>query len=41
MHPHDDEDVLKVRANGFGGEGVRARLLEHDGHYVVAYVALP
>lgn len=41
MHPNNDEDVLEVRANGLGGEGVSARLLEHDGHYVVPYVALP
>lgn len=41
MHPYNDEDVLEVRANGLGGEGVSAGLLEHDGHYVVPYVALP
>lgn len=41
MHPYDDEDMLKVRADGLGSEGVSARLLEHDGHYVVPYVALP
>lgn len=41
VHPYDDEDMLKVRANGLGGEGVSAGLLEHDGHYVVPYVALP
>lgn len=41
MHTDDDEDVLEVRADGLGGEGVRAWLLEHDGHDVVPYVALP
>lgn len=40
VHPYDDKDMLKVRANSFGREGVRARLLEHDGHYVVPNVAL-
>lgn len=41
MHPNDDEDMLKVRANSLGGERVCTGLLEHDGHYVVTYVALP
>lgn len=41
VHPYNDEDMLKVRANDLGGEGVSARFLEHDGHYVVPYVALP
>lgn len=41
VHPHDDEHMLEVGADGLGGEGVSAGLLEHDGHYVVAYVALP
>lgn len=41
MHPHDDEDVLEVRADGLGGEGVSPRLLEHDGHDVVPDVAFP
>lgn len=41
MHPYDDEDVLKVRADGLRGEGVSAGLLEHDGHDVVPYVPLP
>lgn len=41
MHPNNDEDMLEVRANGLGGEGVSTRLLEHDGHYVVPDVALP
>lgn len=41
VHPYDDEDMLKVRANGLGGEGVSTRLLEHDGHYVIPYVTLP
>lgn len=41
MHPHDDEYVLKVRADGLGSEGVRTRLLEHDGHDVIPDVALP
>lgn len=41
MHPYDNEDMLEVRAYGLGGERVSAGLLEHDGHYVVPYVALP
>lgn len=41
MHPHDDEDMLKVRADDLGSEGMSAGLLEHDGHDVVAYVPLP
>lgn len=41
VHPYDDEDVLKVRADGLRREGVSTGLLEHDGHYVVPYVALP
>ena len=41
MHPHDDEDVLEVRADGLWSEGVRTRLLEHDGHDVIPDVALP
>lgn len=41
VHPHDDEDMLKVRADGLGSEGVSAGLLEHDGHNVVANVSLP
>lgn len=41
MHANDDEDMLKVGANSLGGEGVSARLLEHNGDYVVTYVPLP
>lgn len=41
VHPHNDEDMLEVRANGLRGEGVSAGLLEHDGHNVVPYVTLP
>lgn len=41
MDPNDDEHMLEVRADGLGGEGVSTRLLEHDGHDVVPYVALP
>lgn len=41
MHAHDDEDVLEVRADGLGSEGVSPGLLEHDGHYVVPDVAFP
>lgn len=41
MHPYDDEDVLEVRADGLGSEGVSPGLLEHDGHYVVPNVAFP
>lgn len=41
VHPYDDEHMLKVGADGLGGEGVSTRLLEHDGHYVISYVALP
>lgn len=41
VHPHDDEDMLKVRADDLGSEGMSAGLLEHDGHDVVAYVPLP
>lgn len=41
VDPNDDEHMLKVRADGLGGEGVSTRLLEHDGHYVIPYVALP
>ena len=41
MHPDNDEDMLKVRANGLGGERVSTGLLEHDGHDVVTDVALP
>lgn len=41
MHPHDDEDVLEVRADGLGGEGMSPGLLEHDGHDVVPDVAFP
>lgn len=41
VHPHDDEDVLEVRADGLGGEGVSPGLLEHDGHNVVPDVAFP
>lgn len=38
---HDDEDVLEMRANVFGCEGQRSRLLEHDGHNVVPDVPFP
>lgn len=41
VHPHDDEDMLKVRADDLGSEGMSAGLLEHDGHNVVPYVPLP
>lgn len=41
MHPYDDEDVLEVRADGLGSEGMGPGLLEHDGHYVVPDVAFP
>lgn len=41
MHAHDDEDVLEVRADGLGSEGMSPGLLEHDGHYVVPDVAFP
>lgn len=41
VHPHDDEDVLEVRADGLGSEGVSAGLLEHHGHNVVPDVSLP
>ena len=41
VHPHDDEDVLEVGADGLGGKGVGAGLLEHQRHNVVADVALP
>lgn len=41
VHPHDDEDMLKVRADDLGSEGMSAGLLEHDGHDVVPYVPLP
>lgn len=40
MHSHDDEDMLKVRANRLGGERVSAGLLEHYGDYVVPDVPL-
>lgn len=38
--PHHQEHVLEVRADGGGAEGLAAWFLEHDGHDVVAYVAL-
>lgn len=41
MHPNDDEDVLEVRSDGPGSEGVSPGLLEHDGHDVVPDVAFP
>lgn len=41
MGSDDDEDVLKMRADVFGGERQRPRLLEDDGHDVVSYVPLP
>lgn len=41
MSPHHQEDVLKMRADGGGAEGLAARFLEHDGHDVVANVAFP
>lgn len=41
MHSHNDEDMLKVGANGPGSEGVCSRFLEHNGHNVVPNVALP
>lgn len=41
MHPYNDKYMLEVRANSLGCEGVRARLLEHDGHYIIPNVALP
>lgn len=41
VHPNNDEDMLKVGANGLGGERVSARLLEHNRHNVVPNVALP
>lgn len=41
VHPNDDEDVLEVRSDGLGSEGVSPGLLEHDGHYVVPDVAFP
>ena len=40
VHAHDDEDVLEVRADGFGRERQRVGLLEHDRHDVVADVTL-
>lgn len=41
MGPHHQEHMLEVRTDGAGAEGLAARLLEHDGHNVVANVALP
>ena len=41
VHPNNDEDVLKVRANGLGGERVSTGLLEHNSHNVVPNVSLP
>lgn len=41
VHPYDDEDVLKVRANVPWSEGVSTWLLEHNGHDVVPNVAFP
>ena len=41
VHPNNDEDMLKVRANGLGRERVSTGLLEHNGHNVVPNVSLP
>lgn len=41
VHPDNDEDMLKVRANSLGGERMSTGLLEHDGHDVVPDVAFP
>ena len=41
VYPYDDEDMLKVRANGPGSERVSPWLLEHNGHNVVPNVAFP
>lgn len=41
LGPHHQEHVLEVRADGGGAKGPAAWFLEHDGHNVVANVALP
>lgn len=40
MHLHHHEDVLEVRADVLGTEGLGPGLLEHDGDDVVPDVAL-
>lgn len=41
MHLHHHEDVLEVRADVLGAEGLGSGFLEHDGDDVVPDVALP
>ena len=41
MGTHHHKHVLEMRADVLGAEGLGAGLLEHDGHNVVADVALP
>lgn len=41
VHSHNDENMLKVRANGPGCEGVGSWFLEHNSHNVVPNVTLP
>lgn len=41
VHLHHHEDVLEVRADVLGAEGLGSGLLEHDGDDVVPDVALP
>lgn len=41
MRTHHQENVLEVRADSCGAEGLATRLLEDDGHNVIADMTLP
>lgn len=41
MRTHHQENVLEVRADSCGAEGLATRLLEHDGHNIIADMTLP
>ena len=40
-YPHNDENMLKVRAYGVGREWLTAGLLKYECHYVITNVSLP
>lgn len=41
MNTDDDEDMLEMWADVFGGEGKSSRLLENDGDDIIPNVSLP
>lgn len=41
MYTHDDEDVLEMGTDVFGGERMCSRLLKDDGDYIIPNVPFP